>query len=62
MTRRHRRAPSGAKIKEFLTTYKSKEARARSSHRIAIVMLVIAVVLFAGTLGALYAAVKYPVG
>jgi hypothetical protein len=48
----------GAKIKEFLITYKSKEQRARSSRRTAVVMLVIAVLLFAGTLACLYGAMK----
>jgi hypothetical protein len=51
-------APHGAKIKEFLITYKSEEERTRSSRNVAIVMLVIAVALFAGAAAALWAAFK----
>lgn len=54
-------APKGAKIKEFLITYKSEEERTRSSNRIALIMLILALVLFAGALAALWAAFKYPV-
>ena len=54
-------AAKGAKVKEFLITYKSKEQHARSSHTVSIVMLCVAIVLLAGALGALYAAVTHPV-
>ncbi len=53
-------APPGAKVKEFIITYKSKEQRTRSSGRMEIVMMVIAVVLFAAAAGSLIAAFKYP--
>jgi hypothetical protein len=53
-------APRGAKVKEFLITYKSEAEREKSSGRIALIMLIIAIVLFAGALWALWAAFKYP--
>lgn len=53
-------APHGAKIKEFVITYKSEEERTRSSSRTAVVLLVIGVVLLIGAVVALGAAFKYP--
>jgi hypothetical protein len=55
-------APHGAKIKEFIVTYKSEEERVKSSGRTAIVLLIIALALFAAAVAALVAAFKYPVG
>ncbi len=49
-------APRGAKIKQFIVTYKSEEERASSSRTTAIILLVIAVALFAGAAASLYAA------
>ena len=52
-------APHGAKVKDFIITHKSEEARARSSSRTAIVLLIIGVVLFVAAVVALVAAFKY---
>jgi E3 Ubiquitin ligase len=53
-------APHGAKIKEFIITYKSEEERTRSSGRTAMVLLIIGVVLFIGAAVSLGTAFKYP--
>ena len=54
------KAPHGAKVKEFLITYKSKAERARSSRRTSIIMLILAILFFAGALAILIAAIKNP--
>jgi len=54
-------APHGAKIKEFIVTYKTEEERSKSSQLMAWIMMGIALVLFAAAVAALIAAFKYPV-
>lgn len=53
-------APHGAKIKDFIVTYKSEEERTRSSARAAIFLLITGLVLFVAAVVALGAAFKYP--
>lgn len=52
-------AAADAAVKEFIITHKSEEARIRSSKIWAAVLLIVAILLGAGAVWALWAAVKY---
>jgi hypothetical protein len=53
--------PKDAAVQEFIVTHKSEEEHSASSRQMAMIMLGVAVALFALAAGALYAAFKYPV-